>query len=409
MGTELTDTIVIIGAGQAGLQAAASLRQEGFAGDITLIGAEPEPPYQRPPLSKAYLEGGLEASRLYLKPLEFYAKQRIALRRNARVAAIDRQDKQVALAGGEALSYDRLLIATGAAPRRLAAPGAELAGVFYLRSIADSDALRAVLRAGERLVIIGAGYIGLEVAAVARKAGLAVTVLEAMDRPLARVAGPEVSAFYEDLHRGHGVDLRLGAAALGFEGKDRVEAVALKGGETIPCGAVLVGIGVAPVTGIAEAAGLATANGLLVDDHARTGDAAIWAAGDCTNFPSPLYGRRMRLESVPNAIEQAKVAAANMAGRDVVYDAVPWFWSDQHDVKLQTAGISEGADQRIVRGEAGAKRLAVWSLKEGRLLAVDTMNDPASFIVGKRLIAAKASPDPKGLADPAQDLKSLLS
>lgn len=376
---------------------------------MTLVGAESEPPYQRPPLSKAYLEGALEKSRLYLKPLEFYEKQSIELRLGVRVGAIERDRKEVRLESGETLTYDKLLIATGSAPRRLKIPGAELVGVSYLRSMADSDALGPVLNGGRPLVIIGAGYIGLEVAAVARKRGLAVTVIEALDRPLARVAGPEVSAFYENLHRAHGVDLRLGAAVEGFDGGRVVEAVRLKGGEVISCGAALIGVGAAPATELAAAAGLKVDNGVVVDDHARTEDADIWAAGDCANFPSPLYGRRMRLESVPNAIEQAKAAAANMAGGDVVYDAVPWFWSDQYDVKLQSAGVADGADRRVVRGDAGGKSLAVWSLKEGRLLAVDTMNDPGSFIVGRKLIAAKATPDPKVLADPAQDLKSLLS
>lgn len=376
---------------------------------MTLIGAESEPPYQRPPLSKAYLEGALEKSRLYLKPLEFYEKQAIGLRLGVRVGAIARDRKEIRLESGETLAYDKLLIATGSAPRRLKIPGADLDGVFYLRSMADSDGLGPVLNAGRPLVIIGAGYIGLEVAAVARKRGLAVIVLEALDRPLARVAGPQVSAFYENLHRTHGVDLRLGALVEGFAGSKAIDAVVLKGGEMIPCGAVLIGIGAAPATELAEAAGIKVDNGIVVDDHARSEDAAIWAAGDCTNFPSPLYGRRIRLESAPNAIEQAKAAAANMAGGDVVYGAVPWFWSDQYDVKLQSAGLADGADQRVVRGQSGGNSLAVWSLKAGRLLAVDTMNDPGAFMIGKKLIAAKAAPDPKVLADPAGDLKSLLS
>lgn len=358
-------------------------------------------------MSKAYLEGALEKSRLYLKPLEFYEKQRVDLRLGARVEAIARDSKEVRLASGERLAYDKLLIATGSVPRKLKAPGADLADIFYLRTMADSDRLGPVLNAGRPLVVIGAGYVGLEVAAVARKRGLEVIVLEALGRPLARVAGPEVSAYYENLHRGHGVDLRLGAMVEGFEGDKAVEAVVLKGGGRISCGAVLVGIGAAPASDLAEAAGVRVDNGIVVDDHARTSDAAIWAAGDCTNFASPLYGRRMRLESAPNAIEQAKVAAANMAGREAVYDSVPWFWSDQYDVKLQSAGLADGADQRIVR--AAGKSLAVWSLKAGRLLAVDTMNDPAAFLVGKKLIAARAAPDPKVLADPARDLKSLLS
>ncbi|MEX0645954.1 MAG: FAD-dependent oxidoreductase [Parvularculaceae bacterium] len=404
----MSETIVIIGAGQAGAQAAASLRQEGFAGTITLVGEEPVLPYQRPPLSKAYLEGAFEKSRLFLRPAEFYAKEHIEVKIGARAAAIDRAQKQVLLANGEVLLYDRLLIATGAPSRKLNVPGAELPGVFTLRSIADSDALRPALAAEKRLVIVGGGYIGLEVAAVARKKGLAVTIIEAMDRCLARVAGVEVSHFYHQLHRGAGVDVRLGASLSGFAGKGRLEA-AIVDGEAIACGAALVSIGVAPSTNLAEASGLNVDNGVTVDETARTNDPSIWAAGDCANFPSPLYGRRMRLESVPNAIEQAKAAAANMAGRRTVYDSVPWFWSDQYDVKLQTAGLSDGADERLTRGDPRGRRYAVWYFKDGRLIAVDAMNDAAAFLAGKRLIAARASPDRKTLADPAADLKPLLA
>lgn len=404
----MSEKIVIIGAGQAGAQAAASLRQEGFAGSITLIGEEPAPPYQRPPLSKAYLDGSLEKERLYLRPPEFYAKTGIELRLGVRASAIDRGARRVALPGGD-LTYDKLLIATGAPPRRLVAPGGDLQGVSYLRSLADSDALRPMLSSGRPLVVIGAGYIGLEVAAVARKAGVKVTILEMMDRALARVAGRELSAFFETLHRAAGVDIRFGARLESFAGKTCVESALVAGGGEIDCANVLVCIGAAPATGLAEAAGLKTEGGIWVDETAQTEDPSIWAAGDCTNHPSPLYGRRLRLESVPNAIDQAKAAAATMAGRRVVYDAVPWFWSDQYDVKLQTAGISTGAEETVLRGAPATKSFSVWSFAGGRLIAVDAVNDPAAFIVGKRLIAAKAAPSPKMLADTAADLKSLLS
>ncbi|MBI1364411.1 MAG: pyridine nucleotide-disulfide oxidoreductase [Alphaproteobacteria bacterium] len=400
---------MIIGAGQAGAQAAASLRQEGFAGAITLLGEETPPPYQRPPLSKAYLMGALEESRLYLRPRDFYEKNAIELRLGARALRIDRAGKAVTLESGEALAYDKLLIATGAPPRRIPVPGADLPGVAYLRTIEDSDALRAVLAGARRLVIVGAGYIGLEVAAAARKAGLEVTILELAPRALSRVACPQVSAFFHDLHRAAGVDLRLETALAGFEGAGRLEAAVLQSGERVACEAALVCVGAAPETQLAEDAGLKVENGVWVDETAQTEDPSIWAAGDCANHPSVLYGRRVRLESVPNAIDQAKAAAANMTGKRVVYDATPWFWSDQYDVKLQTAGLGEGADQVIARGDPKSKRYAVFSLKQGRLLAVDAMNDPASFIAGKKLVALKASPNPKMLADPAADLKSLLA
>jgi 3-phenylpropionate/trans-cinnamate dioxygenase ferredoxin reductase subunit len=400
---------IIIGAGQAGAQGAASLRQAGFEGEIVLFGEEAKPPYQRPPLSKAYLQGELGADRLYLRPAAFYEQHKIELRTGVRVTSIDRAEKSVETDRGEKLTYDTLLIATGAPPRKLTCEGADLKGVFYLRTIADSDALRPVLKKGGRIVIVGAGYIGLEVAASARKAGLDVTVIEMADRVLARVAGKEISAFFEKLHRDQGVDLRLGAALDHFEGKTRLEALIRKSGERIDCTAVLVGVGAAPATALAEAADLRIANGVWTDEFSRTSDPDIYAAGDCASHPSSLYERRLRLESVPNAIEQAKVAGANMAGGSVVYDAVPWFWSDQYDVKLQTVGLSEGADLTVVRGDPEAKKFSVWYLNSGRLLAVDAVNDPAAFAVSKRLIGAKAIVDAKALADPATDLKSLVS
>lgn len=403
----LVEKIVIIGAGQAGMQIAASLRQAGFEGKVTLLGAEAEPPYQRPPLSKAYLQGALERDRLWLRPLEFYEKSKIDLRLGARATAIDRDRCEVALESGERIPYDQLAIATGAPPRRLPIPGADLPGVHYLRTMDDSDRIRPSLESQGRVAIIGAGYIGLEVAASARKAGREVVVLEALERPLARVAGKEVAEFFVDLHRRHGVEFRFGARVKEIIGSARVEGVALQTGDEVPCGTVLIGIGAAPDIAIAEAAGLEVGNGILVDDRARTSDPAIFSAGDCANFPSTLYARRMRLESQPNAIDQAKVAGSVMAGRDAVYDPAPWFWSDQYDIKLQTAGICEGADQNVVRRSPSA--VSVWYLKAGRLIAVDAMNDVPAFAISRRLIAAKAEPDPKILADPGRDLKSLIS
>jgi 3-phenylpropionate/trans-cinnamate dioxygenase ferredoxin reductase component len=400
---------VIIGAGQAGAQAAQSLRQAGYQGSITLIGEEPAAPYQRPPLSKAYLQGALDADRLALKPEAFYAQNNIKLMLGVRASRIDRRAARIETSAGQSIAYDNLLIATGAPPRRLICPGTELAGVHYLRTIADCEGLKAPLRAARRIVIVGAGYIGLEVAASARKAGREVTVLEAQSRVLQRVAGPEISSFFDALHRSHGVDLRLGAVLAGFEGRGRIERAALSSGERIDCDAVLIGVGAAPATELAAEAGLAIDNGIATDERAQTSDPVIYAAGDCASHPSRLYGRRMRLESVPNAIEQAKVAGANMAGGSAVYDAVPWFWSDQYDIKLQTAGVAEGADAAVVRGDPGSGRFSVWSLLEGRLLAVDAVNDPASFLAAKKLIAAKTPLDAKSLADPATDLKSLAS
>jgi len=403
----MIEKIVIIGAGQAGAQAAVSLRHGGYKGAITMIGAEAAPPYQRPPLSKAYLKGDLDEHRLYLRGAEFYEAQSVALHLGMRATAIDRAAKTVITDSGESFSYDALLIATGAPPRQIACPGAGLDGVHYLRTLADSERLRPLLMAPGRIVIVGAGYIGLEVAAVARQEGRAVTVLEMAPRVLARVASEPVSAFYENLHRSAGVDLRLGAALEGFEGEKRIDGVRLGGGETIDCIAALVGIGAAPELTLAKEAGLAIDNGIVVDEHARTSDPQIFAAGDCANFPSPRYGRRMRLESVPNAIEQAKAAAANMVGGAVVYDALPWFWSDQYDVKLQTVGLSEGYDELVVRGDPAEKKFGVWYLKDGKALAVDAINDPASFAMGKKLIASGAALYAKQLGDVSVDLRTL--
>ncbi|MBY0421411.1 MAG: FAD-dependent oxidoreductase, partial [Parvularculaceae bacterium] len=344
----MTEQAVIIGAGQAGAQAAQSLRQAGFAGRIVMIGAEAHLPYQRPPLSKAYLKGELDADRLLLRPAAFFEREKVEILLSTRVLEIDRKAGRVIWVGGD-IAYDRLLLSTGAPPRRLICPGNDLDGVHYLRTIGDSDRLRPMLHSAGRLAVIGAGYIGLEVAAAARAAGKDVTVLEAAPRVLARVAPPALSAVYEDAHRRAGVDLRLGAEASCIEGRGRVEAVVLKSGDRIPCTDVLIGIGAAPETALAVAAGLDVANGVVVDEAARSSDPQIFAAGDMTNFPSPLYGRRVRLESVPNAIDQAKAAAAAMAGREAVYNSVPWFWSDQYDLKLQTAGLGEGADATVLR------------------------------------------------------------
>ena len=327
---------------------------------------------------------------------------------NSGVRSIDRAAREIHTGDGEAVRYDKLLIATGAQPRRLTRPGSDLANIFYLRSRRDAELLRPILTCGGRVVIIGGGYVGLEVAAVARQAGLEVTLLEAADRVLARVASRPVSAFYQDMHRGAGVDLRLGAALTGFAGIDgHVAGAELTTGEVISCQAVLIGIGASPAVELAIEAELETGDGIRVDVHARTVDDNIWAAGDCTNFPSPRYQRRMRLESVPNAVEQAKIAAANMAGGDQVHDALPWFWSDQYDVKLQSVGLSEGHDEFVVRGDPGMQKFSVWYLKKNRLLAVDAINDAASFASSKKYILEQSSIDLTKVADVRCDLKSL--
>lgn len=405
----MTKRIIIIGTGQAGAQGAQSMRQAGYDGDIIMIGDDPALPYQRPPLSKAYLKGELSAERLYLRPAQFYEQQNIELRLSERVESIDRGAKTILTASGDTLSYDSLLLATGAPPRKLQMPGADLSNIFYLRTLIDSNALRSILSVEGRILVIGAGFIGLEVAAVARAAGCEVTVLEIAERVLARVACKAVSDFYEVLHRDHGVDLRLATGLEAFVGEGGVlRAAKLSNGEEIDCAAALVGIGATPETKLAAEAGLAVDNGIVVDEHARTSDASIWAAGDCTNFPSAHYGRRMRLESVPNAIEQAKVAGANIAGADKTYDAVPWFWSDQYDVKLQTVGIGEGADEIIVRGAPADKKFSAWYFHQGDLLAVDAISDPVSFSVARKALTTGVKIARDNLADVTTDLKTLL-
>lgn len=404
----MTKRTIIIGGGQAGAQAAVSLRQAGYDGDVVLICAEAHPPYQRPPLSKAYLKGAMDRERLFLRPTAFYETQDIRLHLNDQATEIEPEKKTVRTQSGVEIGYSQLLIATGAPPRRLSCPGADLNGIHYLRNLHDSDALRELLVAEGQVAIVGAGYIGLEVAAILREAGRDVIIIEMADRVLARVASAPVSEFYKDLHSRAGASFLLGAAVESFVGDDSVRAVKLAGGEEIDCAAALVGIGAIPETRLAERAGLEVNNGIIVDDHARTSNPHIWAAGDCTSFPLLRYGRCVRLESVPNAIEQAKVAAVNIAGGNAVHDALPWFWSDQYDVKLQTAGLSEGYDDVVIRGAIADKKFSVWYLKNDVLLAVDAINEPAVFMLSKKLLLNNAMPSRQQIEDVTFDLKMIL-
>jgi 3-phenylpropionate/trans-cinnamate dioxygenase ferredoxin reductase component len=399
--------IAIIGAGQAGGQAAYSLRAAGYEGAITLIGDEPAPPYQRPPLSKAYLKGELDADRLYLKPLEYYAEHAIDLQAGVAAARIDLAAKQIALMSGASVAWDALVIATGARPRRLQLPGATLPGVLELRTLADVDRLKPLMTAGARLVVVGAGYIGLEAAAVGSQLGLHVTVLEAAPQVLARVTGPEISAFYTAEHRAHGADIRLNARLEAFEGADRVTGARLADGEVIPCDLVLVGVGVLPNLEIARDAGIACGNGILVDDHMRTSHPDVYAIGDIAYRPLVHYGCGGRLESVHNAIEGGKIAAATILGAAMPAIDVPWFWSDQFDLKLQTAGIHTGSDARILRGDPISRAFAVFYLKEGKVIAVDAVNSAPEYIVGKKLVAASARVAPAELADKSLSMKDI--
>ena len=398
--------VVVVGAGQAGSSLVAKLRNSGFDGSITLIGAEPVPPYQRPPLSKAYLLGDMALDRLFLRPESFYAEHRIDLRLNTRVTGIDRTAHTVTL-NGEVMPYDQLVLATGSDPRRLPASiGGALEGVFVVRDLADVDAMAPHVVAGKRALIVGGGYIGLEAAAVAAKRGLDVTLVEMADRILQRVAAPETSDFFRALHQGHGVTIREGIGLDRLLGEGHVTGARLSDGTELPVDLVIVGVGITPGTALAEAAGLEIENGIKVDAQGRTSDPAIWAAGDCASFP--WQDGRIRLESVPNAIEQAECVAENIMGAGKDYVAKPWFWSDQYDVKLQIAGLNTGYDRTVVRPGDKPGSQSVWYYRGDALLAVDAMNDPRAYMIGKRLIEAGQSPAPAAVADPETPLKSLL-
>ena len=398
--------IVVIGAGQAGASCVAKLRNGGFDGAVTLIGAEPQPPYQRPPLSKAYLMGEMALERLYLRPESFYADNGIELRLDARVDAIDVTGRQIAV-NGAMLGYDDLVLATGSVPHRLpAAIGGALEGVHVVRGLADVDAMAPRFTKGARVLIVGGGYIGLEAASVAAKLGLSVTLVEMAPRILQRVAAPQTSDFFRALHKKHGVDLREGVGLDRLTGDGAVRGATLTDGTTLEVDFVIVGVGVAPDAHLAEAAGITLDNGIAVDAQGRTSAPNIWAAGDCASFP--YRGTRIRLESVPNAIEQAEVVAENLMGAAKDYVAKPWFWSDQYDVKLQITGLNTGYDRVVTRGAAPGP-VSFWYYRGATLLAVDAANDPRGYMVGKRLIEAGKSPAPEVVMDSATDLKALLS
>lgn len=402
----LTQRVVIVGAGQAGAAMAAKLRELGHEGPLTIVGEEPAPPYQRPPLSKKYLLGEMEEARLYLRPADFYVEQKIELRTGQRVEAIDRAAGEVLLEGGERLPYDRLALTTGSRPRLLpAAIGGDLGKVYPVRTLADVDAMADEFRSGRRVLIVGGGYIGLEAAAVAASRGLDVIVVEMADRILQRVASEETSDYFRALHRGHGVTVMEKTGLERLAGHDHVENAVLSNGETVHVDFVLVGVGVVPNQELAEAAGLAIDNGVAVDATGATSDPAIFAAGDCASFP--YRGGRIRLESVQNAIDQAEAAAAAMLGREADYAPTPWFWSDQFDVKLQIAGLNLGYDRVATRAGDGAAR-SFWYYAGDRLLAVDAMNDPRAYMIGKRLIEGGVSPSPEEVSDPSVDLKAMM-
>ncbi|WP_405240755.1 NAD(P)/FAD-dependent oxidoreductase [Lentisalinibacter orientalis] len=403
-------SVVVIGGGQAGAQAIYSLRQYGYEGAIRLIGDEAVLPYQRPPLSKAYMKGDLGQERLFFRQAKWYAENQVEMLLSETASVIDKAKKVVRCDSGAQISYDALVIATGARPRELSVQGADLKGVHYLRSVADVDGIRAGIEEGTHLVIVGAGYIGLEAAAVARQRGMDVTVIEATERVLSRVTGLEVSDFFESLHRAKGVDIRLSACLAALNGDDGVvrEAV-LENGESIDADMVLVGIGVLPNVELAANAGITVDDGIVVDEDCRTSDPWIFAAGDCTMRPVACYGRTERLESVHNAIEQGKLAAAAICARERPAIDCPWFWSDQYGVKLQIAGLSRGYDQTVVRGSGATGKFSVFYLRGGVVIGADAINSPRDFIHAKELVMSCARIPRSSLQDIAVPIDELIA
>lgn len=403
-----SNRVVVVGASHASAQLCQSLRQNGWAGEVVLVGDEPSLPYQRPPLSKTFLAGTKTLEELLIRKPEFYEKERVVFR-HARVTAIDRDAGTVRLGDDETLAYDELVLCTGARPRPLEVAGMDLRGVHYLRNAADIEAIRGSLVAAQHAVIVGAGYIGLEAAAALRKAGTAVTVLEAADRVLQRVTAPEVSAFYDRVHREEGVDLRVAVGVAALEGEDHVEAVRLDDGTSIAADLVIVGVGVVPNVELAQDAGLTVQNGIVIDAHGRTDDPHVYAAGDCANHHDVRYDVRVRLECVANALEHAKSIAGAITGNEKAISALPWFWSDQYDLKLQIAGLSTGYDEIVLRGDPEEGRsFACFYYADGRLIAADCVNRPKEFMFSKRAITDGLSPDRAALADPDTALTDLL-
>jgi len=383
---DVSSGVVIVGASHAAAEAISTLRKADWQGSITLIGDEPELPYQRPPLSKAYYQGQLAVEKLLIKNAAFYEKAKVDLRLGQRVTHLDRTKKQLVLEDQSIVGYQHLILATGTRARRLNIPGADLPQVKYLRTKADVDEIKRAAKPASKLLIVGAGYIGLELAASAIKQGIQVTVLEAQERVLARVTSPEVSDFFQALHAREGVDIRLNTALESFAVDGQNYVAQLADGEQLEFDCAVVGIGVVPNVELAEEAGLPCDNGIVVDEYTRTIDDTIYAVGDCCAHPNAVYGQQIRLESVPNAVAQAKTAALTICGREQVYNQLPWFWSDQYDVKLQTAGLLNGYDETRLTGSIAEVKFSVAYYRQGKLIALDAINSPAEFMKAKKAI-----------------------
>lgn len=397
---------LIVGTGQAGFQVAATLRSEGYLEAITLIGEEPHIPYQRPPLSKGFVLGKQDAESIELRPATFYKNHQINLLSGEKIIAIDRAERQVELDSGGQLSYETLVLATGARNRKLAVTGADLDGVLYLRSLAEAIFIKERIAQAREIVIVGGGFIGLELAASARTLGKSVTVVEILPRVMSRVVAPIISEFFKELHAAHGVKILCGQTVMEIRGaSDSVREVMLSDGSVLPADLVLVGIGIVPNTELASGARLAVSNGIAVNEYLQTEDTSIFAIGDCAEYPNHFAAARMRLESVQNATDQAQCVATTIAGRRAPYRALPWFWSDQYDIKLQMAGLSAGHDRMVMRGDAETRKLSVFYFKGEQLIAIDSINRPVDHMVGRKLIAAGASLTPEQAGDEGVDLK----
>lgn len=401
--------VVIVGAGHGGAQVAVALRTQKFEGSIAIIGDEPELPYERPPLSKEYFAGEKEFERIQIRPAKYWDEREVTMLLNKRVVSVDPAAHSVTTDGGETIEYGKLVWATGGAPRMLPISGGDLPGVQGVRTRADADAMKAASETADQVVVIGGGYIGLEAAAVLRKAGKPVVLLEALDRVLARVAGEDLSRFYEQEHRDHGVDLRLGVQVVAIEGDDRATGVRLGSGEVIAADLVIVGIGIVPAVEPLIAAGASGGNGVLVDHHCKTSLADIYAIGDCAAHENDYAeGAVIRLESVQNANDQANVVAKGICGDEARYHAIPWFWSNQYDLKLQTAGLSTGHDQTVLRGNVADRSFSVVYLRQGKVIALDCVNATKDYVQGRMLVTAGLQATPEQLADVETPLKSLL-
>jgi 3-phenylpropionate/trans-cinnamate dioxygenase ferredoxin reductase subunit len=404
----MNSSIVIVGGGQAGAQAIDSLRRDGYTGRLTLIGDEPGLPYQRPPLSKKFLAGDMSADRLLFRHQTFYDQHDVELRLGVPAERLDTAAKRVHLADGGAVDYDRLLLCLGAGSRQLNISGAELPGVQYLRTQADVPPIRAAAQLAARVVVVGGGYIGLETAATCRTLGCHVTVLEMSDRVMNRVVSPPVSAHFETEHRRAGIDIQCNVRVVRLEGNGRVERVVRADGVTHAADLVIVGVGAVPNVALAQNAGLPCDNGILVDEYCRTPDAAIFAAGDCANHPSPHYGGRVRIESVDNAFEQAKAAALNMLDRATRHDRVPWFWSDQFADKLLIVGLSQGYDRQVLRGDPATRSFSMCYLKGNVICSVESVNQTKDYMAARKLIAERTPVDLARLADPGVAMKEAV-